>query len=526
MLNKFKTMPLSYKMILLNLLSLAFIFALIHFYVFPFVEGIFVESYKTKIRNSVEVVDHLVQDFHARAERGEMTQEEAQTQAKRAISSLRYDKVEYFWIHDMDLKMVMHPMQSKLNGQDISQMKDPQGVAIFVEMNKVAAAQDQGFLQYMWPKPGSEVPVEKFSYVKLFKPWGWIVGNGIYFDTIRSTMSDLKLSLYGGLGMAALLSFLGTFFFSQRLMESMRQVLNSLNHSGVELNSLSAVLAKTGNTVTEGVSESASSITETSASMEEIGLMSQKNEDNSSLTQSAAENCLKASHEGQEIVRHLSKCINNISDSNHNVLNQNSESSKRISEIIDVIKEIRNKTNIINDIVFQTKLLSFNASVEAARAGEAGKGFAVVAEEVGKLAEMSGQAAQEIESSLKNSVIQVEGIVQNDLAQSQKIIQLSGEQVIEGIEVVKKCENIFSRILQQVTEVVDHANHISSSCQEQRIGFEQINTAILQLNNASNINAKAAMEVSESVDKMVNQAEQVQTYTQLITTLIEGKKAA
>jgi len=117
MLNKFKTMPLSYKMILLNLLSLAFIFALIHFYVFPFVEGLFVESYKTKIRNSVEVVDHLVQDFHARAERGEMSQEEAQTQAKQAISSLRYDKVEYFWIHDMDLKMVMHPMQSKLNGQ-------------------------------------------------------------------------------------------------------------------------------------------------------------------------------------------------------------------------------------------------------------------------------------------------------------------------------------------------------------------------------------------------------------------------
>lgn len=526
MLNKFKSMPLSYKMIFLNLVSLAFIFGLVHFYVFPFIEGLFVESYKTKIRNSVEVVDHLVQNLHAKAERGEITHEDAQKQAKESISRLRYDKVEYFWIHDMDLKMVMHPTQSKLDGQDISQMKDPQGMAIFVEMNKVAAANEHGFVHYMWPKPGSDVPVEKYSYVKLFKPWGWLVGNGIYFDTIRATMSELKWSLYGGLGLAAILSFIGTFIFSHRLIEDMKKVLKSLNNSGLELNSLSSELAKTGNHVSEGVSESASSITETSASMEEIGLMSQKNEDNSSLTQSAAENCLKASHEGQDIIKHLSECISKISQSNHDVLDQNSASSKRISEIIDVIKEIREKTNIINDIVFQTKLLSFNASVEAARAGEAGKGFAVVAEEVGKLAEMSGQAAHEIESSLKESVVQVEGIIQHDLAQSQKFIKHAAEQVKEGIEVVNKCETIFSLILQQVTEVVEHTNHISSSCQEQRIGFEQINAAILQLNNASNSNAKAAIEVSESVDKMIDQAEQVQTYTQLITSLIEGEKAA
>lgn len=519
-------MPLSLKLILLNLASLAFIFTLIHFYVFPFIEGIFVESYKTKIRNTVEVVDHLVKDFHAKELRGELTQLEAQTLAKQAISSLRYEKSEYFWIHDLELKMVMHPTQTKLDGQDISQMKDPEGVAIFVEMNKIVASQDGGFLHYMWPKPGSDVPVEKYSYVKVFKSWGWIVGSGIYFDTIRSTMTELRWSIYGGLGFAALLSFIGTFIFSHRLVENMRKVLKSLNDSGLKLTSLSSELAKTGNTVSEGVSSSASSITETSASMEEIGLMSQKNEDNSSLTQSAAENCLKASHEGKDIVKHLSECISKISQSNNDVLDQNSASSKRIAEIIDVIKEIREKTNIINDIVFQTKLLSFNASVEAARAGEAGKGFAVVAEEVGKLAEMSGQAAQDIESSLKESVVQVEGIVQNDLAQSQEIIKRASEQVKEGIEVTNKCEKIFSQILQQITDVVEHTNHISSSCQEQRIGFEQINTAILQLNNASNSNAKAAIEVSESVEKMVEQAEQVQNYTHLITTFIEGNKAA
>jgi methyl-accepting chemotaxis protein len=77
-------------------------------------------------------------------------------------------------------------------------------------------------------------------------------------------------------------------------------------------------------------------------------------------------------------------------------MNQINYSNEQMSEIVKVIQEIETKTKVINDIVFQTKLLSFNASVEAARAGEQGKGFAVVAEEVGNLAQMSGNAAKEI----------------------------------------------------------------------------------------------------------------------------------
>jgi methyl-accepting chemotaxis protein len=87
------------------------------------------------------------------------------------------------------------------------------------------------------------------------------------------------------------------------------------------------------------------------------------------------------------------------------------KSNDEISSIVKVIAEIGDKTKVINDIVFQTKLLSFNASVEAARAGEQGKGFAVVAEEVGNLATMSGKAAEEISSMLGDSMGKVELIV-------------------------------------------------------------------------------------------------------------------
>lgn len=103
--------------------------------------------------------------------------------------------------------------------------------------------------------------------------------------------------------------------------------------------------------------------------------------------------------------------IEDIHKSNQNMMMSVEKSNANIEEIIQVIHEISNKTKVINEIVFQTKLLSFNASVEAARAGEQGKGFSVVAEEIGSLAAMSGNAAQEISAMLTESTTKVEKIV-------------------------------------------------------------------------------------------------------------------
>src|SRR6202007_2185187 len=96
---------------------------------------------------------------------------------------------------------------------------------------------------------------------------------------------------------------------------------------------------------------------------------------------------------------------------NDHVMDQIKQSNEKVADIVKVISEIGNKTKVINDIVFQTKLLSFNASVEAARAGEHGRGFAGVCRGVGNLAEMSGKSAKEISSLLEESVSRVETMV-------------------------------------------------------------------------------------------------------------------
>lgn len=124
--------------------------------------------------------------------------------------------------------------------------------------------------------------------------------------------------------------------------------------------------------------------------------------------------------EGKITIELMIKAINMIDEPNKEIMTRMTDSNHEIQKIVSMIKEISEKTQLINDIVFQTKLLSFNASVAAARAGEHGKGFSVVAEEVGNLAEMSGEAAKEIEILLKNSVSQVENIV--DTTQSNSIV--------------------------------------------------------------------------------------------------------
>lgn len=139
---------------------------------------------KATTRQLVDVAYSLLSEYEVRANDGLMTRDEAQKQALSAIGALRYGEGEYFWINDLHPRMVLHPYRSDLNGTDISTLTDPTGKRLFVEFAKTVQARGAGFVSYLWPKPGSTEPVRKLSYVKGFKPWGWIIGSGIYIDDI------------------------------------------------------------------------------------------------------------------------------------------------------------------------------------------------------------------------------------------------------------------------------------------------------------------------------------------------------
>ncbi len=136
---------------------------------------------------------------HAQMERdGIVTKDEAQKEALTELRVLRYGvgNNDYLWITDLEPRMVMHPFFPKLEGSLLTEYADPQGKLLFVEAAKIARNEGSGYIDYMWPKQDNiEKPVSKLSYIRLFEPWGWVVGSGVYLDDVHSEIGAVIIRL-------------------------------------------------------------------------------------------------------------------------------------------------------------------------------------------------------------------------------------------------------------------------------------------------------------------------------------------
>ncbi|MGW9232893.1 methyl-accepting chemotaxis protein [Pseudorhizobium sp. NPDC055634] len=160
-----------------------------------------------------DIAMSVLQRYHAMEVSGEMTREEAQAAAMKAVGSMRYAEGSgYFWINDMRPYMVMHPINTKLDGTDLSQNKDPNGKHLFVEMVDTVKASGHGFVDYYWPKPGLEEPVEKYSHVIGFQPWGWVVGTGVYVDDLHAMFRDNVITYATIFGVCGIVLIGGAFY--------------------------------------------------------------------------------------------------------------------------------------------------------------------------------------------------------------------------------------------------------------------------------------------------------------------------
>jgi len=145
------------------------------------------KEYERQLQSVVNLAYSSIEAIHNRQD---IDDQEKQQLAAEAVERMRYAGDNYIWINDMEPKMVMHPIKPSLNGNDLSSFKDPAGKKLFVEMVKVCADNGGGFVDYSWPKPGEEQPVPKLSYVKLFKPWNWVVGSGVYLEAAEAQFQE------------------------------------------------------------------------------------------------------------------------------------------------------------------------------------------------------------------------------------------------------------------------------------------------------------------------------------------------
>ena len=120
--------------------------------------------------------------------KGSLSEEALKYRLKSIVDATRYGQTGYFWINDTDSVIVTHPINPALNNKNMYEYKDKGGKQIFKEFSDVAKKDGEGFVDYVWPKPGFEAPQLKVSFVKLFKPYNWVIGTGEYVDDVTTKL--------------------------------------------------------------------------------------------------------------------------------------------------------------------------------------------------------------------------------------------------------------------------------------------------------------------------------------------------
>lgn len=284
-----------------------------------------------------------------------------------------------------------------------------------------------------------------------------------------------------------ILGFIGTIVVSQyiawlvtkNIEQSIKAVTEDLSQTSNNLTSLSRELTTTSHKLAEGSTQQAASIQETSSTLEE----------SSSMVHQTTQNTKEA-----EVLARKTKEFANKGNSEMQVMLEAMEELKRSSaEISKIIK-------VIDEIAFQTNILSLNAAVEAARAGEAGKGFAVVAEEVRNLAQRSAQAAKDTAR-----------IIESNIDLSEKCLNITG-QVSDSLVEINNESGKVSELL----------GEISTASQEQEIGIGQINKAITQMEHVLQANASTAQESAKSAEQLTIYEDTLKRIMGELNFLIDG----
>jgi len=491
------------------------------------------EDYARTVRLLVESGYSTIEHLHEREQRGEISREDAQAQAKGILRQVRFDGGNYLYVWTLRGEGVMHPMRPEFEGKPlVGKIKYNNGERdLLGDMVAVVANQPDGYLLTEFPRPGSTVAVPKLQYVKKFEPWGWMVGSGIYLDDIdtafahnarqlaivcafivvalvvvawritRSVLHELggeprdavrimRQAADGDLAIDvgdapedSMLGALGS------MLGRLRTMMSKIGSSAHEVATSSTQIAAMTGSVAEAASRQSDASSAIAAAIEEMTVSINQISDNAHETQQSSSHAANLANSGEGKATRAADEIRLAATTA-------AQATERIAHLVESASQIGSIANVIKEIAAQTNLLALNAAIEAARAGEQGRGFAVVADEVRGLAERTASATVQIEQMI--------GDIQTDTSCAVEVMAEVSTRVQSGVRLVEEATASLKEIRVGAGTTLEHISDVADATREQSTASDAIAAQVEQIaqmvDDTSNSVREAAGALSQLED--------------------------
>ncbi len=380
----------------------------------------------------------------------------------------------------------------KGNGGDIAYRNDilDHGTSNKKVLQKAGQKVTENFLRRSFTSEGlsrgvfhddSGTPIIVSSMPVGIKDAAWNIVAKIDYDEAMRAVINLRNGAIAVTVLGLVFILVVVLWFNRYIGRNLNVIIHRLTESTLEVDNAAGSMAGASQILAQGSSSQASSIEETSASLEELASMAKNNSDHAQQASSLSTDTREAAESGATAMGGLVEVMNGISTS-----------SNEVGKVVRGIEEI----------AFQTNLLALNAAVEAARAGEAGKGFAVVAEEVRNLAQRASEQARTTST----------------------LISQSTEKTGEGTERVSEANDLLKKILESVDKNAGLIAEIAAASKEQAQSIEQINSAVSSMDQIVQQNSASAEESSSFSQELSAQAATLMSIMTELTIFVNGEK--
>ena len=507
-------------------------------------------DFDSHAKAEVQTATSMLQAISDRQQRGELTLEQAKLQGATLLRGLRFGKDSYFWADSSDGTNVVY-LGKDAEGKNRLNQQDAKGKYLFQEINRKAMQPEGGYTDYHFPKPGSAEAHPKRSYSLYFKPFDWIIGTGNYVDELDAIVaaaaeSNRQHLLQGVyllvgvtvviLGLICLASLVlvrqllghigsepveladiaqkvaggdltvqlvpgrkGIYEAMRRMVEGLRQVMEQVNRSALDVSAAATELHGNAQRTAEGSHEAVQQAETVAVASGQMFGTSSDIARNCHLAADSSGRASASAQSGAKIVRETVEGMNRIAAkvrSSAGVVERLGTRGDQIGEIVATIEDIADQTN----------LLALNAAIEAARAGSQGRGFAVVADEVRALAERTTRATREIGTMIKS--------IQQETRQAVAAMEEGVQEVELGTAGAARSGQALEEILQQINEVTGQINQIAIAAEEQTATTQEISVNIQQISDTVQTSAQSSQEISGSSSQLSRLSVEMQQMVQ------------